>query len=193
METLTKEVVPTGSSGYINNFLSTLPLLESFRNDDINLTGTVCEDKVKDVFLSNIKKSERGTAELFADKDKYIVVCQWNDNSDVKVATNKTDNASLGMSKCKRWSKAKKERVSVPQPVIIQHYNKGMGGVDLFDQFRGKYRVTFRKRAWYYPLFRFLLNASVVNGWLMYRNINKINDGFPEGNSECSSQASRKP
>lgn len=176
VETLAKGVVPTGSSGYIDNFFTTLPLLESFRKDNVNLTGTIRKDKVKDVPLSNIKKSERGTAELFADRDKCILVCQWNDNSDVKVATNKTDNASLAMSKCKRWSKAKKERVSVPQPVIIQHYNKGMGGVDLFDQFRGKYRVTFRKRAWYYPLFRFLLNASVVNGWLMYRKINKITE-----------------
>ena len=51
-----------------------------------------------------------------------------------------------------------------------------MSGVDLFDQFRGEYRVSFRKHAWYYPLFRFLLNASVVNGWLLYRKIHKITE-----------------
>ena len=51
-----------------------------------------------------------------------------------------------------------------------------MDGVDLFDQFRGKYRVSFQKRAWYYPLFKFLLNASVVNGWLLYRQIHKITE-----------------
>ena len=83
---------------------------------------------------------------MFRDKDKNISVCPRNDNSDVKVATNKADSVSLAMSKCTRWSKMKKEVVCVPQPVMIQQYNKGMGGVDLFDQFRGKYRVAFRKR-----------------------------------------------
>ena len=43
--------------------------------------------------------------------------------------------------------KGKKGVVCIPQPVMIQQYNKGMGGIDLFDQFRGKYRVAFRKRA----------------------------------------------
>ena len=51
-----------------------------------------------------------------------------------------------------------------------------MGGVDLFDQFRGKYRVSFRKRVWYYPILRFILNASVVNGWLLYRKIKTISE-----------------
>ena len=75
------------------------------------------------------------------------------------------------MSKCRRVSRKKKETITLPQPMIIKDYNKGMGGVDLFDQFRGKYRSTFRKRVWYYPLFRFVLNASIINLWLLYRNI----------------------
>ena len=61
--------------------------------------------------------------------------------------------------------------MSLPQPKIIHSYNNGMGGVDIFDQFRGKYRVAFRKRVWYYPLFRFVRNASLVNGWLLYRKL----------------------
>ncbi|KAK4314976.1 hypothetical protein Pmani_013759 [Petrolisthes manimaculis] len=175
VETLSKGTVPKGSNGYIDNYFTTLPLLESFRKADINLTGTIRKDKVRDVpLLLNMKKKERGYAEMYRDNDKNIAVCQWNDNSDVKVATNKTDTVSLAMGKCKRWSKKKKEVVCLPQPVIIQQYNKGMGGVDLFDQLRGKYRVAFRKRAWYFPLFRFLLNATIVNGWLMYRIIHKV-------------------
>lgn len=46
-----------------------------------------------------------------------------------------------------------------------------MAGVDLFDQFRGRYRVSFRKRVWYYPLFRFILNSSIANGCLFYRKV----------------------
>ena len=60
--------------------------------------------------------------------------------------------------------KTEKKVVCLPQLVIIQQYNKSMGGVNLFDHFRGKYRMAFRKCAWYFTLFRFLLNATVVNG-----------------------------
>ena len=87
-----------------------------------------------------------------------------------------TDSESLTVGKCRRWSKQKKYHISIQQPVMIQKYNKGMGGVDLFDQFRGKYRVSFRKRVWYYSLFRFLVNSSVVNGWLLFRKMNKVSE-----------------
>ena len=69
--------------------------------------------------------------------------------------------------------KAEERVVVISQPKMIQFYNNGMGGVDLLDQFRAKYRVAFRKRVWYFPLFRFLLNSSVVNGWILFRKNHK--------------------
>ncbi|KAK4299709.1 hypothetical protein Pmani_028025 [Petrolisthes manimaculis] len=173
---MAKGTVPTGSNGFIDNFFTTLPLLKAFKEADIGLTGTIRKDKVRSVPLSDIKKKERGVAELFQEKEKQIAICLWNDNSDVRMATNKSDSASLSMSKCKRWSKKKKEVVVLPQPNIVKQYNKGMGGVDLFDQFRGKYRVSFRKRVWYFPLFRFLLNGSIVNGWILYKKIHMVTE-----------------
>lgn len=57
VETLAKGIVPKGSNGYIDNYFKTLPLLESFRNAHIGLTGTIRKDKVKDVpLLLDIKK-----------------------------------------------------------------------------------------------------------------------------------------
>ena len=46
-------LVPKGSNGYIDNYFTTLPLLESFRKADINLTGTIQKDKV---MLLDMKK-----------------------------------------------------------------------------------------------------------------------------------------
>ena len=82
---------------------------------------------------------------MFRNAEETLTICQWNDNSDVRLATNITDNESLAVGKCKWWSKQTIKDVTIPQPVIPQKYNKGMGEVDLFDQFCGKYRVTFRK------------------------------------------------
>ena len=63
---------------------------------------------------------------------------------------------------CYRWS-------SQHMSKVVQYSYSGMGGVDQFDQFMGKLRPSFRKRVWYYPLVRFVLNASVVIGRLIYQ------------------------
>ena len=46
-----------------------------------------------------------------------------------------------------------------------------MGGIDLFDKTRGHYRVRFRSWKWYWSLFRFCLNGSIVNLWVLFRSI----------------------
>lgn len=73
---------------------------------------------------------------MLKNREETLAICHWNNNNDVIVATNKTDGGSLAINKCKMWSKQKKEAVTIPQPFIIQEYNSGMGGVDLFDLFR---------------------------------------------------------
>lgn len=102
VQSMALKVVPPGSSGYIDNYFTTLPLMVSFLEANINLTGTIRKDKVKSVPLSDISKGERGDAELFIEEGKKIAVCNWNDNSEVRMATNKTDTASFGMGKCRR-------------------------------------------------------------------------------------------
>ena len=59
----------------------------------------------------------------------------------------------------------------VAKPVSVLDYNKSMGGVDLKDQLLHSYLIE-RKRMnkWYMKLFRRLLNASILNSMIVYRN-----------------------
>lgn len=171
---LTHNVVPPNSYGYIGEHLTTLPLLESFSQAGINLTGIIREERAKGVPFSDTSKQHLGAAEAFQEKEKYITVCCWKDYDNVIIVTNRRDNIPFCLGKCKRWPKQLCNPKVVSQPILIQNYNQGMKGVEAFDQLRGKYRVSFRKRVWYYPIFRFILNASIVNGWLLYRKIHNI-------------------
>ncbi len=45
-----------------------------------------------------------------------------------------------------------------------------MGGVDLFDQSVANYRIRIRSKKWWWSLFSWVLSASVVNGWRVYKN-----------------------
>ena len=48
-----------------------------------------------------------------------------------------------------------------------------MGGLDVFEKLRWLYQIRIRSKKWYWPLFRFCLNGSVVNLWLLYRYVDK--------------------
>ena len=60
-------------------------------------------------------------------------VVSWQDNSQVTVASNMEQlPIVLGKTTAKRWLRVNKQKVDVPQPSIVNGYNHGMGGVDLF-------------------------------------------------------------
>jgi hypothetical protein len=46
-----------------------------------------------------------------------------------------------------------------------------MGGVDKLDALVAVYRTRIRQRKWYWPLVAYLLDVSVVNGWLLMKKI----------------------
>ncbi|KAJ8936256.1 hypothetical protein NQ314_012443 [Rhamnusium bicolor] len=70
-----------------------------------------------------------------------------------------------------RWSKQERASVTVEQPSVVSFYNKGMGGVDHFDQMRGLYISRIRSKKWHWPIFRFCLNGAAVNMWFLYRYV----------------------
>lgn len=73
------------------------------------------------------------------------------------------------VDRCRRWSKEKKEYVEVDRRHIVKVYNNNMGGVDLADMFAALYRIELRPRRWYLRILYYLIDLSLVNGWLLYR------------------------
>lgn len=68
----------------------------------------------------------------------------------------------------RRYEKKVKAMVTVDQPDCIHHYNKRMGGVDLFDNAMANYRISVRGKKWYWPLFTNGLDAAMVNAWKLH-------------------------
>lgn len=120
--------------------------------------------------MKDFKKQSRGTYHVLQDRRNKITLTRWNDNNIVNCGTN-IENNQICLTKgfCKRWSRELKNHVNIDQPTVISLYNQGMGGVDLFDQMRGLYRIRIRSKKWYWQFIRFCLNASIVNMWILYR------------------------
>ena len=54
-------------------------------------------------------------------------------------------------------------------PPPIAFYNKYMGGVDLHDQNRRYYNLTLKAVKWWRYLFWFLLDVSIINSFILYK------------------------
>ncbi|PSN55274.1 hypothetical protein C0J52_05820 [Blattella germanica] len=153
--------LPPRSAVFIDNYFNSLPLLDTLKNHEIFCVGTIRKDRVERAPLKDMKKLPRGSHYVL--QNDGLTLIQWHDNSQVTVATNLDTNDTLSKGTCNRWSKKEGKLIAVPQPTLIQLYNKGMGG------------TRIRSKKWYWPLYRFCLDGSIVNLWLIYRQHNKVN------------------
>jgi hypothetical protein len=69
------------------------------------------------------------------------------------------------------WFSEKGEKVQreIPRPPAVSEYNLYMGAVDMFDQYRSYVKIELRSRKFWHPLFWFIIEAALINSWLLYK------------------------
>lgn len=88
------------------------------------------------------KTNKRGDAISKIDKDDRIILVKWVDHNVVIVAS--TCHGTNSTVQVKRYSRAEKTIVQIPQPSLISEYNCCMGGTDLVDQHISRRRISIR-------------------------------------------------
>lgn len=147
---------------YFDNFFTSLPLLEQLAAKNIHATGKVGVnriDKCPVTVVDVIKKQAHGTFDFKQDTTSGIVITRWNNNSVVTLASNCPGVQPAGVAK--RWSRAERKCVDVPQPFVVSQYNRYMGGVDRMHQNTAAYNITIRSRKWWWALFAYLLDVAM--------------------------------
>lgn len=156
---------------FVDNLFTSFKLLLELNNRGYGVTGTLRENRFpKDCPLTEKKamsKLERGTFESAISKDEGIIVARWMDNAVVTVAS--TSCGIQPVTMVKRYSKSQKKIINVPQPHLIREYNKYMGGTDRMDEDIGHCRIALRGQKWYWAIFTWLVDVSVHNAWVLYR------------------------
>ena len=133
-----------GFKVFFDNYFTTVKLLSHLAENGICATSILQENRTKKCPLRNqkeMKKEKRGTHDFRSCGNVMLV--RWNDNSVVTAGTN---YENLVMTTTTRWSSEKKGKVSIPQPLVMSSYNKGMGGVDQLDQMVASYRTRMRHK-----------------------------------------------
>lgn len=160
---------------YFDNYFTGLPLITKLTSMNYGGTGTIRDNRVPKsctiVGTQAMKKSERGAMHSVIDTNNKISMTRWKDNSVVTVASN--IHGSTPKSNVSRWSSKDKKKVSVPRPNAIAQYNENMGGTDRMDQNINMYRVSIRKKKWWWTIFTWLLDVSLQNAWILHKNEKK--------------------
>ncbi|KAL0892761.1 hypothetical protein ABMA27_014467 [Loxostege sticticalis] len=161
--------LPPGSySLYMDNFFTSLPLLDELKRIGHDATGTIRANRVENAPLKDtkdMKKTKRGSYDQYTDVLSDITLVRYNDNNIVTVASTQCGVQPIG--KVKRF--CEKQKKDVDQPRCFINYNKYMGGVDRLDQNVGCYRVSIRLKRWYWQLLMFPLNTCVNNAFQLYK------------------------
>ena len=132
-ENLCLGFVLKGSCIFMDNYFTSLSLMDTLSSEDLFCVGTIRSDRIENAPLKDVRKAERGTCSSVDDKQNNISLVRWNDNNQVTLITNLKDNVLFEVGNCKGWKRKERKRADVPQPNLIKLYNKKMGGVDLFD------------------------------------------------------------
>lgn len=164
---------PQEHSLYFDNFFTSFNLMCKLNETGIKGTGTVRINRMNNCPIKNdteMKKEKRGFYDYRFDKRNKILAITWNDNKCVKMLTNNL--GIMPLDNVRRWSKSEKKEVYVDRPFILSQYNKFMGGVDKLDWNVQKYRIRFRGKKWYFPLFTNAIDVALYNAYVLYISAN---------------------
>ena len=174
------ERLPTSPAFHIfmDNYFSGFKLFKDLKEIGIGATGTIRANRIEKcpIDLKIMKKLKRGSIDLRHDRTDDIIVCAWNDNSVVTLASNEC--GVFPLAKANRWCRQEKKIIQLDQPSLVHKYNLGMGGVDRTDQNISAYRITIRSKKCWWPLFSYLCDIALSNAWLLYRK-SPSNSTFP--------------
>ncbi|GFS07011.1 PiggyBac transposable element-derived protein 3 [Elysia marginata] len=128
---------------FTDNLFTSLALMSELRVMGMHETGTLHANRTAKCPLTlpqAMKKQPRGTMDYQLEATSNTVIVRWNDNSVVTVAF--TGYEVQPLQKAKRWSREKKQFITIPLPNAVAQYNAIMGSTDRMDQNLGAYRPT---------------------------------------------------
>lgn len=146
----------------MDNFYISVNLTRFLKSNKTDVIGTLNRRRLetpRDIQTINEKRMERGA--VVARHCGDVSVLSWKD---VKLVTTVSTYHNADMMPGRRAGQ------QILKPVVVNDYNKYMGGVDLKDQMLSMYLIE-RKRGikWYLKVFKRLMNISILNIYIIHR------------------------
>lgn len=155
---------------FFDNYFTSYNLLRDLLHDGIYACGTVNSNRKNLPSLQADKSMERGDTD-WSVSDDSLCCLKWKDKRIVYLLTNFHD-LCIEVEVNRKNKDGTVSKVSCP--AALQDYNQHMNFVDKFDQRKGQYEIDRKSRKWWHRIFFHLLDCSVVNAFLVYRELEGV-------------------
>lgn len=147
-----------------DNFFTSFDLMKFLRTNNLFSVGTVRINKKElPPDMKKKQKMQRGEHKSFSKENVAAIL--WQDNRTVAMLTTAHNPDELiTVSRTEKNG----SKVNVSCPKAIKDYTAYMRGVDRFDQLKESYSVSRRSRKYWFRLFYFLLDAALVNAYVLF-------------------------
>ncbi|KAK3761062.1 hypothetical protein RRG08_022467 [Elysia crispata] len=154
---LMKKFLNKGYHLFIDNWYTSVPLLEFLHGMQTMCTGTARANRVP----RELKNSKVPKGQIKSMTKGPLLTQKFEDKKTVYMKT--TSHGAETVSKLRHGGQ---ERTI---PKSIDTYNKNMGGVDRIDQILEPYDATRKTVRWYVKLAIHLIQIAILNGWTLFR------------------------
>lgn len=164
VKTLSSDLANQNYEIYFDNYFSSVDLMLSLKNKNINACGTIRRDRK---FLpKRIRKDLTPGEYEFKTSYKGLTWVQWYDKKIVNFISNFHDPSILSIIQRKQKD-GSYEYFSCPN--VIEDYNANMGFVDKADRSIATYGINKRSKKWWHRIFWHFIDVSIVNSYILYK------------------------
>lgn len=110
------ETLPKSSSVYFHRYFTTIPLLDALIDKEIDGTGTIMTNCVKNIHFQSDTAMKQGNFQEFQRAHGKATIVKWKDSKSVTIASICT--GANPVESMKRLSKKTKEYIDVPSPAV---------------------------------------------------------------------------
>lgn len=144
---------------YFDRFFTGVDIIEYLLRNNTYACGTVRSNRKGLPKGLKRLKMRRGQTKTFQKTGSSLMLTLFKDRKLVHMLSSNSEHSLLDTGK----------------PKVIDDFNKNMGGVDLNDQLCMYYKAGRPSHKWWRYVFFFLLNVSVTNAWILFKESGRGN------------------
>ena len=152
-----------GHHAIMDNYYNSVPLSNKLLQRKTHTTGTLRSNRRENPKNITTKKLKKGEHKWL--RKGKVYVSKWKDKREVLMITTKFHPEMIETANSYNQTKSKPKEVS--------EYNLNMAGIDRSDQLTSYYSCPRKSIRWYKKVMFHLVDITVVNSFLLYREITK--------------------
>lgn len=150
---------------FTDRYYTSIPLAQTLHQRTSFFTGTSMRNRVGLPSTIRSPPSKLRDDEVRAFRANHLLALEW------RAAKKKSSLVMLSSSDSANTTQvvARVTHLLKHKPVVVDHYNQSMNGVDRADQCTVYYSFIRKCRKWWRKLFFWLLETTVVNSYIIYK------------------------